>query len=211
MNKRFNIKHRQVQKRSMIRTEDGLTYNVFNRLSYLSKQTFENIFNSAFNLQVQFEELIEMSFWPKWNVKEIPEIKNKNYIEPDLFFRFKSTDVIIEVKRYDLNQQSEKQWKDQIKTYRYHYGVKKELIYIPLGGMNYSQLNHPDAIIKQSYWFKLAQSSKNMLAKDQLDFLQQRILKDVLETLKFYNHIPLEFLNSLKPIDLHYSNNIFKR
>jgi len=211
MEKEFEIKHRYAHKRAMIRTEDGLSYNVFNRLTYLKKETLSYLFNKAFNLETEnigLGTIEEFSFWPKWNSKKINKINNANYIEPDIFIRLATVDIIIEAKRYDLGQQYEGQWKDQILAYMHHYNNDdKRLIYIPLGGMNYSKMTHPDALIKQTYWFNIAQACFNTLSNENLEINEYRILADIIEILRFYNHIPLKFLGSLEPLNL--SNNQF--
>lgn len=214
MNKDFKITNRNALKRSMITSEDGLTYNVFNRLSYLNINTIEKILVNSFNLKpynINFNELEILSFWPKWNTKELEEISNKIYIEPDLFLRFNDIDIIIEAKRYDLHQQSPSQWNDQITVYKNEYKANyKTLIFIALGGMSFTIGKRPDAIIIQSYWFQLAQACEKVLYQNSIQGIEKRVIVDILDILKFYGHVPLEFLGSLKSINFNKMNKSFK-
>ena len=72
-----------------------------------------------------------MAFWNSEHTT------NSNRVEPDVFFRFKELDVIIEAKRYDDHQQSSSQWENEVQGYLNEYkDDNKDVILIALGGIN---------------------------------------------------------------------------
>ncbi|MCG8477004.1 MAG: hypothetical protein MI784_16175, partial [Cytophagales bacterium] len=79
-------------------------------------------------------EIREFHFWPHWDGTSTG---NTNFVEPDVFLRFNSFDLIIEAKRHDDNQQYEGQWRNELIAYRNEYGEDEKTIYIiALGGIN---------------------------------------------------------------------------
>lgn len=82
--------------------EDTLTAGVFDTLLLLPHEVFWKILTNAPKesfLPKSCEPIEKYEFWPKWNSSETG---NACFVEPDLFLRFKSFDVIIEAKRWDF-------------------------------------------------------------------------------------------------------------
>ncbi|RAJ16370.1 hypothetical protein [Olleya aquimaris] len=117
--------------------EDSLTASVFDLLKYLPTDLFWHILKQALHqdhLPSYCGEILDIQYWAKWNAKNT---SNKNYVEPDVFMRFKDFDLIIEAKRYDVNQQSNYQLKNEIKAYLNEYIDDQKTVYlIQLGGLD---------------------------------------------------------------------------
>jgi len=123
--------------------EDSLTGSVFTHLLSLPSEVFWQILRASCYSNTLPElagEPEAVEFWPKWD----PEgTGNTSYVEPDVFIRFSSFDLIIEAKRWDDKQQSERQWRAQARAYLNEYGEERELQYIALGGLHRVE---PDAL-----------------------------------------------------------------
>jgi hypothetical protein len=123
--------------------EDSCTGGVFDLLKYLPTELFWQILKNSLlldNLPTVCGTIENIEFWPKWSVKELEEVKNTNYIEPDVFISFTDFDVIIEAKRYDEKQQNPNQHYDQLTTYFNELNEKgseyKKVYYVLLGGLH---------------------------------------------------------------------------
>src|SRR5690606_23258046 len=120
-------------------SEDSLTSMVFDNLKYLPTEIFWRILKRALyydKLPSTSGELNEMIFWEKWDVKDNTNNINKLYVEPDIFIRFETFDIILEAKRYNEKQQSNIQLREQIEGYYYNYGLEnKQLFYIQMAGL----------------------------------------------------------------------------
>lgn len=118
--------------------EDSLTASVFSHLLHLPTEIWWGILRAAAytdQLPVHPGEPEKIDFWPKWDSERTT---NSRYVEPDLFFRFKSLDLIIEAKRWDKEMQNSVQWRNQVTAYANEYrgdGEKRELRMIALGGL----------------------------------------------------------------------------
>lgn len=128
--------------------EDALTSSVFERLMYLPKELLHYIFSKALLQDIpslDLSKIESVEFWPHWN----PEGTSRtNYVEPDVFIRTPKQDIIIEAKRYELNQQKKEQWNDQLIAYNNEYkNDQKELIYIALGGLRLKMAEEHTSII----------------------------------------------------------------
>lgn len=122
--------------------EDTLTSSVLDYLLLLPDSMIWEILrkSNSENLELPLfvGKLLNVDFWPNWDTKDVPEVSNTSYIEPDVFIEFEYADIIIEAKRYDDNQQSIEQWTDQIKIYNENIGNdsdEKPLIYLAIGGV----------------------------------------------------------------------------
>ena len=98
--------------------EDSLTATVFDGLKYLPSQMFWRILRHSLyhNHLPEYSlcgEMVSISFWEKWSA-EGENIDNVNFVEPDIFIRFKYIDVIIEAKRYNEKQQKIHQMNKEI-------------------------------------------------------------------------------------------------
>ena len=100
---------------------------------------------------------------------------------------------------------------NQIKAYQNEFKKeKKQLIYIPLGGMSYSSFSNSVAQVYQSYWFQLANSCVRALGElSDNENSTSKILVDVLRILAFYGHTSLKTLNTLPKISIATTPNYF--
>ncbi len=204
----LKIKQGQKLRNFLNNNEDNLTFNVFTRLLYLNEASFVEIVKNAFGIKYDLHNLKEITFWPSWNALNT---QNNKRVIPDLFLRCDDYDIIIEAKRYDLGQQYDGQWENQINAYLNEYGSdNKRLLYIPLGGMSYSKFNNTVADMYQSYWFQLANACERSLGElSDNDNSTSKILVDILRILAFYGHTSLKTLNSLPQIKITTTPNYF--
>lgn len=126
---------------NLSKCEDSCTAGVFDILKYLPADLFWQILKSSLLLDTLPSvagNIKHIEFWPKWSVKDIEEIDNTNYIEPDVFISFTDFDVIIEAKRKDEKGQNPSQHKDQLVAYfnEFKNNETKEVYYILLGGLH---------------------------------------------------------------------------
>ena len=116
--------------------EDSLTAAVFTHLLHLPAEVFWQILRNACytdKLPKNPGEPISVDFWPHWNPKGT---YNNTYVEPDVFIRFSTFDLIIEAKREDNYQQYRGQWEKEAMAYENEYGSEKvPLKMIALGGI----------------------------------------------------------------------------
>jgi hypothetical protein len=162
------IHHNKIRRELFRGNEDSLTAAVFERLRYLPKELFHYIIHKAVYEKIpelDLHKIESLYFWPKWDPTDT---SNSNRVEPDIFIRTPKTDVIIEAKRYDRNQQYADQWRNQIQAYHNEYGEEgKYLIYIALGGITEfesTQLEYHGKTftIYKSDWSKLLQAIKDV-------------------------------------------------
>lgn len=116
--------------------EDSLTAAIFTHLLHLPSEVFWQILRNACHTTSLPEDAGEprsVEFWPKWNPNKT---KNASYVEPDVFIRFDSFDVIIEAKREDEGQQYRQQWENEVTAYDNEYGHENVPVrMIALGGI----------------------------------------------------------------------------
>lgn len=162
------IHHNKIPRNLYKGKEDSLTAAVFERLRYLPKELFHHIIHQAIyqNIpELDLHKIESLEFWPSW---DSTNTSNARLVEPDIFIRTPKTDVIIEAKRYDRNQQYFGQWIKQIQAYHNEYGEEgKGLIYIALGGikeLTSTQLEYQGKTftIYKSEWSKLLQAIKDV-------------------------------------------------
>ena len=62
-------------------------------------------------------ELLHYEFWPNYNKTE--HTSNESYVEPDLLLEFEYFNLLIEIKRKDVQsyRQYEGQWKNEIQAF----------------------------------------------------------------------------------------------
>ena len=184
--------------------EDSLTSFIFEKLNYLPRETFKYIFlnsikDATFLKDIDFNDIEEIEYWPRW----YKDKDKRNYVEPDVFIRHKKYDFIIEAKRWDTNQQSKNQWKNEIIAYFNEYGEedKKELIFIALGGIRENETGeitiekkNPIKIYKCKWQFilqtiqeikaKLENSEEVLSSARSLD----NILSDMIKAFEIYDY-----------------------
>lgn len=127
-------------------SEDSLTSTIFGSLLHLPANLFWQVLKGAAytNELNQVDENLEtIEFWPHWNAEKS---ENKNFVEPDVFFRTKNFDIIIEAKKHDDKQQDSAQWLNELNAYTSEYTeAKRQVILLAIGG-----IHNTDSEIKTS-------------------------------------------------------------
>lgn len=210
------------KKGKVVICEDSLTSSIFDLLKYLPIEQFWRILKNSLyhdNLPNFSGEIDSITFWDKWNSEGT---NNKNFIEPDLFIRFKEFDLILEAKRYNENQQSFQQNNDQIISYYNSFeDEQKKLYYIQVGGLkDKNDLEHDKAIILKTDWNKLLDAvynEYNQIKSLNLMHLKSstRILEDLIKLFEFhqfYKKIWLKDFKISQPIkkEKYFNTRIFK-
>lgn len=148
--------------------EDSLTASVFDLFKYLPTDLFWHTLKQALHqdhLPSYCGEILEMHYWAKWNAKGTYKTRNKLYVEPDVFIRFKDFDLIIEAKRYDLNQQFSEQLEDEVKSYLNEYEEENRTVYLlQVGGLidtcvaQYIEIGKIKVLQSKTNWTSLLKS-----------------------------------------------------
>lgn len=108
--------------------ENSLTASVFSHLLHLPTELWWQLLRGACRsgrLPANVGELRSVDFRPKWDPTDVVT-GNNTYVEPDLFLRFDSLDLIVEAKRWDNRQQNPQQWKAQLRAYWNQYASKQK-------------------------------------------------------------------------------------
>jgi hypothetical protein len=147
--------------------EDSLTSTVFSQLLHLPFECVWGILKEASfgsELPQSPGEPEKIEFWPNWN----PEGTDNSFrVEPDLFFRFREFDLIIEAKRWDQGQQSRYQWEKELQAYTNEYvHDEKPVFMIALGGLHgflteqvrLSDLGRPACSVVMMQWHRVLQA-----------------------------------------------------
>lgn len=210
----YAVKHNRRLLEQFKLNEDSFTSTIFERLMYLPKELFQSILVNSLDetipaLDLTSIELVE--YWPKWCGQGTG---NPKFVSPDLFIRTQKSDIIIEAKRTDINQQDRTQWENQVTAYYNEYTKdNKELIYIALGGIRNPttdevsrRSNAPTKIFKCK-WQRILSVVKNTLnrleSSHHLTHGQtaiHNILTDIIMAFGMYGYFTGEWLEkSVKP------------
>lgn len=117
--------------------EDPRTSTILSRILYLPDDMAWKILSSSIldyydDLNYDVGAIESYDFWPKWSAEGT---SNSNDVEPDVFIRFHKLDVIIEAKCTDFSgQDSNIQWRNEVKAYINMYGTSKKSTLLALGG-----------------------------------------------------------------------------
>lgn len=120
-------------------SEDSLTSSVFGHLFYLPPVLLWPLLLSATPSLSglgadQCPAIESFEFWPRWIADGT---RNVSYVEPDIFLRTSSFDLLIEAKRFDYDQQDREQWQDQLRAYHNVYGQdRKRVALLAVGGIS---------------------------------------------------------------------------
>lgn len=103
-----------------INKEDGRTFHILGDLLLLDDETLKKLFYKLCNFGAEIPKdwgkLEKYFFWPSWY------LPNNTRVEPDLFLKFQSFALIIEVKRNDNRRlQTKEQWQKEVEAYFYTY------------------------------------------------------------------------------------------
>ena len=157
----------------------------------------EVIFNAIGNKSDTLEEHLQKmpKFWPHWSPDDT---SNSNYVEPDVFMRFRSFDLIIEAKRNDdKTSQLSDQLKNELIAYEKKYGKEKNIYIIALGGNrdDISKLNKEERnrILPCSwkdllYAIERKKSEVRTNKEDYADDVVYRILSDCTDAFRVFGH-----------------------
>lgn len=206
--------------------EDSLTATVFDLLKYLPTPVFWRILKRALlqdKLPAQATRLRDWLFWEKWNVQNSDRNLNTRFVEPDVFLRFEDIDIIIEAKRFNEKQQSQKQFSEQVNAYFHIFGVEqRSLYYIQMGGL-LGKEDQPayvwpsrvenaaiatadirNVTVLKTNWNRLLDSvlhEANSIADSGFDNLahQQRLLHDIVLGFEMFQFYRLKWLKDLSP------------
>ena len=158
----------------------------------------EVIFNAIGNKPDTLEEHLQKmpKFWPHWSPKGT---SNSNYVEPDVFMRFSSFDLIIEAKRNDdKTSQLSNQLKNELIAYEKKYGKEKNIYIIALGGNrdDISKLNQEErSRILPCSWKDLLYAIERKKGEvrtnkeDYADDVVYRILSDCTDAFRVFGHM----------------------
>lgn len=178
--------------------EDTATSFVFGCLRYLPQSLFLEIINKSCQLQLDTKSKIEdFHFWPRWKTEN-----DESSVEPDVFIRSKSFDIIVEVKTLnDRNNQCSEQWERQIDGYCNEYGNdKKKLYYIALGGNKERNINQIKNVkVHTCSWDNLLNVIRREYKKPN-EINIQFILDDLIEIFRLFDleHFWLETMQQTK-------------
>lgn len=125
--------------------EDTRTSTIIGTLLHLPDAIMWSILRNACNdngelpVEDEYIKLEDYKFWPHWSAYNT---ENSNYVEPDVFLRFNSFDLMIEAKRTDWDMQDPDQWEKELQSYRNEYANDIKSIYLIALGGNGSKLNY---------------------------------------------------------------------
>lgn len=115
--------------------EDPKTSSVFETILMLPDELVWGVLRLACfdndNLPLVSGQIEAYEFWPHWDPTGTT---NTSLVEPDVFIRFPSFDVIIEAKYNDHSGQYSQQWENEIVAYRNEYGKDKPVYFVAVGG-----------------------------------------------------------------------------
>lgn len=115
--------------------EDPKTSSVFETMLMLPDELFWDLLRSACfdndNMPIVAGKIEDYEFWPHWDPAGT---SNSTLVEPDVFIRFQSFDLIIEAKYSDRSGQYLQQWENEIIAYRNEYGNDKPVYFMAVGG-----------------------------------------------------------------------------
>lgn len=133
----YAVQYNKVNRAIYKANEDALTSSIFERFMYLPQEFLQHILTTALFDTIEglsLHQIESITYWPNWSPKNTT---NSKRVEPDVFIRTATQDIIIEAKRYDAKQQSKTQWKNEIQAYYNEFSDdSKELIFIALGGLH---------------------------------------------------------------------------
>ena len=165
----YAVKHSKVNKAIYKANEDALTSAIFERFMYLPQELTQRIFKTALFHAIpglDFNAIESITYWPNWNANGI---EGKTRIEPDVFIRTTTYDIVIEAKRYDAKQQSKTQWHNEIQAYYNEYtDDDKKLVFIALGGLHKKEtetipVNAFNHLIYKCTWQRILNSIQDVI------------------------------------------------
>lgn len=182
-------------------SEDLLTASVFERLGYLSKQTLNLFFYEVFKKSSLGDKIVdlgcldEIEFWPEWYLSD------RRRVEPDCFLKFENLNLIVEAKRWDVQQQDFGQWDRELTAY-WRLSTKKKVIFFAVGGLDESHLKDVQAL-KTEFCDKYPLIDRNAFLLIAISWSslwkiikqfevtsippEQRVIRDICNAIEFHN------------------------
>lgn len=115
--------------------EDPKTSSVFETMLMLPDELFWRVLRKACfdndNLPSVAGQIEDYAFWPHWNPVGTT---NSTFVEPDVFVRFQSFDLIIEAKLGERKGQDSEQWQKEVIAYWNEYGNDRPVYFMAVGG-----------------------------------------------------------------------------
>lgn len=219
----YAVKNNKVNRAIYKGNEDALTASIFERLMYLPQELMHQIIEKSLYSDVpglSLNQIESIDFWPNWSAENT---KNKNRVEPDIFIRTASQDIIIEAKRYDFKQQNPDQWYNEIRAYFNEYTEgKKKLIFIALGGLHSTNTDTLKVGVREHLIYKCQWSTLLNTIKDiqyqyqQIDTLTNsskginKIIVDIIMCFELFGFSAADWLERLQsPIKINDKSLIF--
>ena len=173
--------------------EDLLTSAFFNRFAYLSPVIQHRLIQYWFNGVGDFTQFCGIDYWPKYG---LPDNDKRSFVEPDLLIRFKTFDLLVEVKPPAGGDQYIDQWRIEIEGYFAQEQDNKAIYFLAIGRIDsVSQRDRSKLLDDQKFnlkglaaikWKSVAQHIHQLLHTDEPSTQDKRILEDMLASLSLY-------------------------
>jgi hypothetical protein len=203
------INEREVPWRELFKgSEDSLTSTIFERLFYLSNETFWKILTACLPNNVLTSSPIDsFEFWPHWSAEDSD---NQHFVEPDVFIRTKDSDFIIEAKKKG-SEQSVQQWKNEIKSYRTSFPENRPCILIAIEGSERVTDSEVDGVpVFKTNWQTILDSVSNVLRDIELEsnaaIGETQILRDLINGFGVHGYVTCSWFADMNPIQIHSEN-----
>ena len=171
--------------------EDLLTSAFFNRFAYLSPVIQHRLVQHWFNGVGDFTQFCSIDYWPKY---ELPDNDKRSFVEPDLLIRFKTFDLLVEVKPPAGGDQYINQWRTEIEGYFAQEQDNKAIYFLAIGRID-SVLQEERSALRSDFkikglaaikWKTVAQHIYQLLHTDEPSIQDKRVLTDMLASLFLY-------------------------
>ncbi|WP_050622002.1 hypothetical protein [Vibrio coralliirubri] len=195
-----------------------LTAAIISRVSYLSDEALNNLFQSIFtHSQQDFSELLDVEFWPNFSSTL------QSRVEPDVILHFEWGVMIIEAKRPHDSYQYAEQWIKELESLPSNYR-EGEIYFLSLGGStvnnkvelarfrglkdSYENVSIPDpTFMAYQTWEGLIDYLQRSKDSGDLSRSDNKVIADMIEALELYHvHANIYSLSSLKPLNINYSS-----
>lgn len=198
--------------------EDMLTAAIISRISYLSDEALNNLFQNIFtHSQQDFSRLKEVEFWPTFSSSL------QSRVEPDVILHFEWGVMIIEAKRPHDSYQYAEQWIKELESLPSKYR-EGEIYFLSLGGSavnnkvelarfrklkgSYENVSIPSpTFMNYQTWEGLIDYLQRSKDSGDLSRSDDNVTSDMIEALELYHvHANVHSLSSLKPLHIKYSS-----
>lgn len=177
--------------------EDVKTSSIIGSLLHLPTSVFWEILRNASEkkdakgntlpLLSYEEDIVDYEFWPCWRLY--------NKVEPDVFIRFNSFDLIVELKVHDYNEQESSQWRREFAAYHRRYADEGKPVYlIAISGKTNECMEN----VFQCSWQSLLESVLDVKGAAECRHGHiSRIFDDILMTFAIHKEYYYKYLDSV--------------